>query len=370
MNRESFIAVATLTGLVSLGLLLACSEKKEAGTQSTTAFTEPPTPTAKAGGTPLMESDPKNMLLTIRPLQSFDLQGVVHRDAIETDRHGNIYHLSPSNHSIAVYDKEMRLTGRIGRAGQAPGELHDPIELAIGPSGTVYVADGGNRRVQIFDKAGQFIGGFQVDYIPRAIAVNSRNEIFLNGNHSREKKIEVYSADGKLLRAFGEPCKVDFSKLTKEKLSEDYMKKVIASHSSGILATDQDDNIYFAFNSGPFLRKYDRFGTLLFEIEITGGRMEKEIAEATEAFKEKIKQGRTGYRVVMSDLVVDPQTGNVWVAPMNHLFIYNSEGKKLAELNLVEAEGKKAVPQKLALQRDRLIGLRFPSTLYIFPKPL
>jgi hypothetical protein len=71
-----------------------------------------------------------------------------------------------------------------------------------------------------------------------------------------------------------------------------------------------------------------------------------------------------------SDLAVDPQTGKVWVVPMNHLFVYDGEGKKLAELNIVDAQGKKAVPQYIALQGERFVGLRFPTTLHIFLKPL
>jgi streptogramin lyase len=41
--------------------------------------------------------------------------------------------------------------GCFGRRGSAPGELDSPRGVIVGPRHTLWVADSGNRRVQIFD---------------------------------------------------------------------------------------------------------------------------------------------------------------------------------------------------------------------------
>lgn len=42
-----------------------------------------------------------------------------------------------------------------GEAGDGPGQLDRPTDLAIAPDGTAYVADFGNGRVQVFARDGE-----------------------------------------------------------------------------------------------------------------------------------------------------------------------------------------------------------------------
>jgi hypothetical protein len=310
--------------------------------------------------------------LTLTPVHSFEVGTIKPWDKIETDAQGTLYHLKPSDHSIAVYDGQMRLKHRIGRAGQTPGELQDPKDFAISRSGAVYVADTGNRRVQIFDRAGQFIGGFQVDYMPRAITVNSQHEILLNRGRCEENIIEVYSPDGKLIRSFGEPRRIDFKLLTDEELPEDYMKRLTGVLNIGILDVDQSDNVYIAFESAPILRKYDRFGKLLFEIETKNARLDQELPYAIEGLKEKIKRRSTGYKRVIRGLSVDRRTGNTWVKSnlVAEIFVYNNDGKKLTEVKLVDAQGKPSGSLDLDVKGNSIVNAAFLAGIQIFDKPL
>jgi streptogramin lyase len=50
-----------------------------------------------------------------------------------------------------------------GSLGTGPGEFDTPHGVAVSPKDEVYVADRGNRRVQVFDTAGKFIRQFTID---------------------------------------------------------------------------------------------------------------------------------------------------------------------------------------------------------------
>jgi DNA-binding beta-propeller fold protein YncE len=47
-----------------------------------------------------------------------------------------------------------------GRRGSGAGEFNNPLFLAFGPDGTVFVDDSANDRVQYFTPAGSFLGSF------------------------------------------------------------------------------------------------------------------------------------------------------------------------------------------------------------------
>ena len=47
--------------------------------------------------------------------------------------------------------------GTAGVAGTAPGQFNLPRAVTVGPDGTIYVADSGNDRIQVFSPQGQFL---------------------------------------------------------------------------------------------------------------------------------------------------------------------------------------------------------------------
>jgi DNA-binding beta-propeller fold protein YncE len=48
----------------------------------------------------------------------------------------------------------------VGKRGEGPGEFNLPRDAAVGAQGELYVVDGGNFRVQVFDAQGKFVKTF------------------------------------------------------------------------------------------------------------------------------------------------------------------------------------------------------------------
>ena len=75
-----------------------------------------------------------------------------------------------ANGRIVVFDAEGNKLREWGQRGTQAGEFNLPHSLAVAPDGTVYVADRENGRIQIFTPQGEFIK--QWDYSGRPISID------------------------------------------------------------------------------------------------------------------------------------------------------------------------------------------------------
>src|SRR5882757_11456919 len=67
------------------------------------------------------------------------------------------------NSRVAKVDKNGNWLKSWGERGKEPGQFNTPHSIATDASGNVYVADRGNRRIQVFDGAGKFLRQFTID---------------------------------------------------------------------------------------------------------------------------------------------------------------------------------------------------------------
>jgi len=91
------------------------------------------------------------------------------------------------HHRVRVFDNA---TGNhlfdIGKRGKGPGEFNLPRDLAVGKDGNLYVVDGGNFRVQVFDRDGKFLRNFGSVGLqfgqfarPKEIAVDATGNVYV-----------------------------------------------------------------------------------------------------------------------------------------------------------------------------------------------
>jgi sugar lactone lactonase YvrE len=111
--------------------------------------------------------------------------------------------------------------GQPGIRGDSPGLFNEPSDLAIGPDGSLYIADGhinpeSNRRIVHLTAEGEFIeawgskgyGPLQFE-CPHSLAVDSQGRIYVGDRTNN--RLQVLSPDGELLAIwthFGRPSGV------------------------------------------------------------------------------------------------------------------------------------------------------------------
>jgi 6-bladed beta-propeller protein len=126
------------------------------------------------------------------------------------DKAGNIYVADGyGNARVAKYEPSGRYIKSWGRRGTAPGEFNIVHGIAIDASGTVYVGDEGNRRIQVFDSEGTFKTQFQNVGTPTALCITPGPKQFLYVAHTGDpdgmEDAAIYKVDlnGTIVGKFG-----------------------------------------------------------------------------------------------------------------------------------------------------------------------
>jgi DNA-binding beta-propeller fold protein YncE len=123
--------------------------------------------------------------------------------------------VSSEQHQVRVFDA---VSGAhlmdIGKRGTGPGEFNLPRDAAIGLDGRLYVVDGGNFRVVVFDRDGKYLQSFgsvgkQYGQFarPKEIAVDREGNVYVVD--TAFGNFQVFSPDGELLLFVGDRSERD-----------------------------------------------------------------------------------------------------------------------------------------------------------------
>ena len=127
------------------------------------------------------------------------------------DGAGNIYVADGlGNSRIAKFDRNGKFVKSWGSTGTAPGQFREIRGIAIDAQGLVYVADGGNQRIQVFDGDGNVKTQITGVGTPSALCITPGPRQFLYSSNSNppddlDVAGEIYKLDlsGKIVGKFG-----------------------------------------------------------------------------------------------------------------------------------------------------------------------
>ncbi|MCM3879068.1 MAG: peptidyl-alpha-hydroxyglycine alpha-amidating lyase family protein [Vicinamibacterales bacterium] len=132
------------------------------------------------------------------------------------DRAGNIYVADGfgTNNRIAKFTKEGNFLKTWGQTGSGQGQFNGIRGLVSDAAGNLYVADAGNKRIQVFDGEGMFKSEVRNVGTPQAICISSGQTQYLYSSNSNDSESmengEIYKVqlNGTVVGRFGKAGKM------------------------------------------------------------------------------------------------------------------------------------------------------------------
>ena len=213
-----------------------------------------------AGSDRIREYNPSGSLLAELMFVSSSADGQFSNPrGITTDPSGNVYVADFGQRRIQRFDPDGNFLVEWGSSGSGNGQFNQPHDLAADSSGSVYVADTVNRRIQKFDSDGDFLakwgslgtGDGQFNN-PAGISVAPSGNVYVADTNNN--RIQKFDSDGTFLSKWGSSGSGD---------GQFSLPRGIAVDSSGnVYVADTNNNRIQKFDSdGTFLSKWGSSGT-------------------------------------------------------------------------------------------------------------
>ncbi len=129
-----------------------------------------------------------------------------HPTEVAVSSRGHIFVLDGANCRVAVFGNDGKRLYTFGKAGSGKGELKNPVGLDLAGRDTVYIADTGNRRIQVFDARGRYRRGIDLtawDARPVEVTV-AENVHRLYVSDAKHHQILCFNTNGDFKFAWGE----------------------------------------------------------------------------------------------------------------------------------------------------------------------
>jgi DNA-binding beta-propeller fold protein YncE len=117
--------------------------------------------------------------------------------------HGSIYVADMHNNRVQKFDRDGRFLMAIGGPGAGDGQFNEPRDVALDGGGNLYVVDTWNARVQKFDPEGRYVASFRTQgglFGPKGVAVDGNRVLVTDTGNG---KIEVFDTTGRHLATWG-----------------------------------------------------------------------------------------------------------------------------------------------------------------------
>jgi DNA-binding beta-propeller fold protein YncE len=232
------------------------------------------------------------------------------------DDTGSIYILDSGNQRVQKFSPEGKYVATFGRKGQGPGEFDSPRSFDLDSKGHLYVLDGNQKRIQVFSPEGK---GDKI--IPTTTLNLDRIRLLTSGpivatsytrfgvpGQPKEKTLlkllKLLDGELNIIREFGEP--LDFG---------DEMTTALGNSCQ--LAVNRQDNIFLIFAFQNRIEKYSQDGRLLWKAD----RELNYSTKVIERGKQEVTKTSSSYTApklnrVSGGIAVD-EKGRAWVVTFN-----------------------------------------------------
>jgi hypothetical protein len=278
--------------------------------------------------------------------------------AIRRDLVGRYYILTAPGTAILIYSSDGKQLGQIPSNTVRDTRIADAVDFDVDGKGRVYVADAGGNAVEIYSSDGKPLAKVPVGS-PTSVAALSEGQ-FAVATPDSKHLIEVFDANGRKLREFGEPTHLA------DRTSLDQLV------NTGRLRSDFSNQIYYAFTyfPEPTVRRYDATGTLSTEMSLTA----IEYGPAAQAARREISRQdeRTSpprLKPVISAFGVDPRSHEVWIALGDQLVEVDKDGDRRAVYRTYTKEGARVVPVSILAEAAHIIVAADPLGIYEYAYP-
>ncbi|MGV1047938.1 MAG: 6-bladed beta-propeller [Solirubrobacterales bacterium] len=127
---------------------------------------------------------------------------------IALDPSGNLWITDTNNNRIEKFNSSGTYLSKFGSLGSGNGQLNRPASIAVDASGNLWVADANNNRIQKFNSKGEFLlkvgslgtgnGAFSA---PEGIAIGPEGNLWVAD--TKNGRLQVFNDKGEFLRVVG-----------------------------------------------------------------------------------------------------------------------------------------------------------------------
>ncbi|HST68346.1 MAG TPA: heparin lyase I family protein [Solirubrobacterales bacterium] len=125
---------------------------------------------------------------------------------IAVDVSGNVWVADGGNHRVQKFNSKGEYLGQFGGYGTGNGQFKTPVDIAITEGGDLWITDSGNSRVQKFNSKGEYLGKFGTYGLSNGQFVEpSGIDIAPNGNiwvsDHGYYRVEEFTSNGAFVRS-------------------------------------------------------------------------------------------------------------------------------------------------------------------------
>jgi hypothetical protein len=124
-------------------------------------------------------------------------------NGLAMDAQGTLFVADTGRNRLLVFGPDGQFQRALGRPGSEVGAFTQPMMLAFGPDGAMYVADWENGRVERFTDAFEVTDAWSTGARPFGVAVDQLGRVFVPDPDHR--RIQVFNPRGVLLTELGGP---------------------------------------------------------------------------------------------------------------------------------------------------------------------